>query len=175
MHRWTLCFGYCSASGAVALVLSGCPEGGRLDLPECEVVDCGPPTDGPAEVLCDPTPIFADRCGTGLCHGGGSPGNPPPGGADLFAGTDAVTLGEALLNQPATYPTDFTDACPKGAPELLINSADPAASLILTKVQGGMAFACGEPMPTGTPLTAAQIDCIDQWIRFTIQNAAAGD
>jgi len=106
-----------------------------------------------------------------ICHGG--PGMAPAitygAGLDLF-GADRVSK---LLNQPAKYTAVANpDACPT-TPELLINSQNPSASLMATKLQGTQF--CGEVMPFGLTIAEADKQCILEWVNLiaTDPNAAA--
>jgi hypothetical protein len=106
-----------------------------------------------------------------ICHG--APGTAPAitlgAGLDLF-GADRVSK---LINRPAKYTAVANpEACPT-TPELLINSQNPAASLMVTKLQGTQL--CGEVMPFGLTIEEADKQCILEWVNLiaTDPNAAA--
>lgn len=113
---------------------------------------------------------------------GGSPGGdyPPPSSClqtiltscNLCHGAQAAAIGanldlrgndvaSRLVDEPATY-MGVTDAdqCVQGAK--LIDSANPAESVLLKKVKGEQE--CGTPMPAPTGLNAIDQACVEAWI-----------
>jgi len=125
-------------------------------------------TTGGGPVGCDPTPIIQESCSGIICHG--QPGKPAMHSTDLLNPPSGQSLAQVLMDKPANYNliADMT-SCPTATPELLINSAAPAESLILKKIMGTQA--CGVKMPnvTGGDLTQAEIDCFVSWV-----NASTG-
>jgi len=158
--------------GVAGLVLTGCPTGGTLENPECyEAGQCGTGgsgSGGGGSVACDAVPILATNCKGSFCHG--TAGTPPLVAlVDLVNPAPNMTMAQTLFNLPATYPTASTSPgeCPPAAgAELIIDGADASRSLLSNKVAGalGTDFSCGDEM-TGTPaITAAERDCIVQWV-----------
>lgn len=142
-------------------------------------VDTGGATTGAATTgsSCDTcgidTVMGMGTCDGSVCHG--SPGTASDSsfvgsGLDLFSPTRET----ALVNQPATY-RDVPEAdrpyC-SDPPELLIDAANPAASLIITKLYDGM-YSCGSPMPLGRvdPLPTEDIQCITDWVTCLANSA----
>lgn len=135
----------------LSLLVAGCLDGAELDnAAEFKAPDISTGT-------CDPTDIFADRCSGSICHGAGDAG-PPGGGVELIA----AGFESGLVDQPASYP-NLSD-CPTTA-ELLIDSSDPSASLMLKKLTG--THSCGDGMPVPYPVTALSDDeyaCVELWV-----------
>lgn len=144
-------------STVAALLVAGCPTGADLEDPDSFFADS-----------CDATPIFESSCGTNLCHET-EDGLAPFGGVDLLA----PGVEERLLNRPASYENVHDPgACPRGQPELLIDTENPEESLLLTKLTGE--HACGEAMPTPNPpneLSEQNIDCVRRWIADLVADA----
>lgn len=95
---------------------------------------------------CEPgdEPAFlAETCGVAFCHAAEN----PAGELDLASPGVAARL------------VDVASTC-DGTP--LVDSADPGASLLLDKLEAQPS--CGDPMPPGRPLSAADRSCIDQWV-----------
>lgn len=99
---------------------------------------------------CEPTiasisaTIFSTSCVDALCHGAGEPA----------VGLDLASEGvEARLIERAAASCDHT----------LVVPSDPALSLLYRKITGPLPE-CGDAMPVGAPLEAAQIACIHDWI-----------
>lgn len=109
---------------------------------------------------CDVLALFATDglssvgCSGALCH---NPGVSPP---DLVSDG----LEERLLDQPANSEGSCAD-------ETLVDSVEPANSLLLKKVNG--TSACGSRMPLTNPsgLTADQLRCIEEYVELV----AAGE
>lgn len=144
-------------------MVTGCPVGGELDNADCHAGGCG--TDGGGEVtFCDPTPIFMADCNLSICHGG-TPSSPPPTGLDLASISDPMELGRSLLDRAPAYAT----GCAPTNPEWLIDSQNPADSLMLTKLRGA-GFECGSAMG---PVSADELRCVEQWVQFVVADSAA--
>jgi hypothetical protein len=95
---------------------------------------------------CDGFPILAANCGTSGCHGEGS-----------NLGTFAASLSAArgYIGKSGTV-----TCAGQGA---LINPANPAASILVQKLQDSPP--CGNHMPlAGALLSDAEVDCITEWI-----------
>jgi hypothetical protein len=97
--------------------------------------------------------VFASQCT--VCH---STANKDSfGGLDLSGDAvitrlkDVVATHKGVTNPPA---------CVAGA--LLINSANPAESVLLKRVKGTQN--CGTPMPFAPGLTGANLKCIEDWV-----------
>lgn len=154
------------ALGSLAAVLTGCPGGGALDN------SGGTGGTSSGGEFCDAAPIFLEKCGGAFCHGSTTPMTRPPDGAiNLVLPPEGMTLGQSLLNTPATYPR-IEASCPTATPELIIDGTAPAASLLLNKLTGtvGVEFACGEEMPPApVTLDAAQLDCVTRWVNWVAQ------
>lgn len=130
--------------------LEACPAGPVLDF---STVNCG---------STDPAELLTTTCSKSFCHG------------RQFVTLDLRTdpgLASRLLDQPATFgdipcPDDVTqtcipDTCPGNA--LLVDSANPDASWMLTKVQpdplvGGI-DGCGDLMPPSSGVSTADYAC----------------
>jgi hypothetical protein len=120
---------------------------------------------GGGAAYCDAAPIFAAQCGTQFCHGS-STASAPVGGIELVTPPAGMTLGQSLYNKPAMYNTGAL-GCPTTDPEIIIDSTNPAASLLLNKITGtkGVDFACGDKMPTGSVmLSATDLSCVTEWV-----------
>lgn len=105
---------------------------------------------------CDVAAALSRRCGGIVCHGGVA----APQLELIAPGAE-----QRLIDQPATYSgvaPDDAPNCPM-PPELLINTADPPASLMLKKLDGMQA--CGSPMPLSVLPGSTQDDdtCIREW------------
>jgi hypothetical protein len=169
-----------------AFCLTGCPVGGELEdfesyhpMYTTPVYDqsvsttgatTGASTTGGAVAcdVCDVTTAMTS-CKGSVCHG--DPASPPStlvgGGLDLFTATRETDLVDA----PATYKNVADpENCP-ATPELLINSANPAASLMITKMSGG--YSCGTAMPQVGEITSADVQCITDWVTCLAGGAAA--
>jgi hypothetical protein len=99
-----------------------------------------------ASIPCDGFAVVAANCGTSGCHGQGS-------NLEAFATSEAAA--RTYIGSPGTL------AC-SGQGDV-IDADDPPASLMLTKLSDDPP--CGQPMPlSGSPLTAAEIQCIEEWL-----------
>jgi hypothetical protein len=103
---------------------------------------------------CDaPNMVFKTTCTGSNCHG---PGPFPPS----FEVADPSSM---LVGQPALTSTSSCTGMP------LVNAADPAASVLLTRLKGAT---CGEQMPSNfdmpdalrVPITQQQLDCVTSWV-----------
>jgi hypothetical protein len=106
-----------------------------------------------------------------ICHG--SPG--VASALTLGAGLDLFTADRdtALLNAPATYAgVADPEMCPT-SPELLIDAANPDASLLLTKLNN--TYSCGASMPVTQveKFTSVELECVTAWVHFVAGGAAA--
>lgn len=144
---------------ATALMVQGCPSGGSLENKDEFLA----PVDG---VACDPTDVFL-KCSNSICHQS-EDGMPPGGSVDFFA----PGFGAKLIDLPATYAgvVDTAD-CPE-TPELIIDSANPSASLLFKKVED--THSCGSVMPIGAGLSTAEIDCLKSWADDLIKKGGMG-
>lgn len=135
------------ASSAICLALSGCA--GSLDHPERFAYlgagpDAGPP-DSSSDGGCDPvTNIFPPSCTTSACHSAQS----QQGNLDL----ESPGLPKRLVNKLA-----------HGGPGLLIDSKNPAQSVLYLKLTDDPPFQF--QMPLGAPpLSADEMACLQAWI-----------
>lgn len=145
---------------SVAAILTACPFGSVLDNPaEQDAAHYQPPRDDCIDTL------LPDRCGGSGCHGPDDQGI-IEGGIDLVSpGVDA-----RVVDQPARYPG--LSGCPS-PPELLVNSTNSAASLILSKVYD--TAACGEGMPVPIGLVALKgedLVCLENWVNRLAEQGA---
>jgi hypothetical protein len=107
---------------------------------------------------------MAKGCGTIACHGGVA----PPLLELIAPGVEA-----RLINVPATYEA-AEGLCPPTA-ELLIDTADPMASLLVKKLDGTQT--CGDPMPQLMIMgfTDADKACIRSWaLELAMNGSGAG-
>ena len=138
------------ASSAICLALLGCA--GSLDHPERFVnlpaSDGGannPSSDGGCDPLAD---IFPLSCSTSACHSAQS----QQGNLDL---------------ESAGLPARLVDKQAHGGPGLLIDSRDPAQSVMLLKVTDTPPFQF--QMPLGQPpLSPEQVACLQAWIAAAV-------
>ena len=113
---------------------------------------------------CDPAAAMAKGCGTIACHGGVA----PPLLELIAPGVET-----RLINVPATYEA-AEGLCPPTA-ELLIDTADPMASLLVKKLDGTQM--CGDPMPQLAIIgfTDADKACIRSWaLELAMNGSGAG-
>jgi hypothetical protein len=107
---------------------------------------------------CDIAALFATHgCTSSGCHG------------DLNRSTPELVapgFAERLINAPSARP---------GCDSRLIDARDWQASQLLRVVDPGRyndELACGAPMPpTGARLSAAEVDCLESWVRFVAEGA----
>lgn len=137
----------------------GCPSGADLENPEdWQDTACDPTTQFPSEPGSTDS-LFEARCGGSICHSPSSTGAPPSGGTDL-SGTSAEVAAR-LYNKPPVA----SDCASSGA--LLIDSANPDASLMLLKLHDEQS--CGDGMPSpyidSNKLPDEDLGCIDSWVR----------
>jgi hypothetical protein len=102
---------------------------------------------GPGTGGCDGFEVLQQHCANASCHGAA---NAPFGGfaSSPDAARDYIDVesNAACANQGA-----------------IVNTDDPAASLLVTKVTGEAD--CGSPMPIGgEPLSDEEIACLEDWI-----------
>src|SRR5690606_9904036 len=76
-----------------------------------------------------------------------------------------------LIGLEAAYNVFDPEACPT-TPELIIDPVNPQQSLILAKVRGE--FSCGDPMPMVAPLSAEEIQCLEQWTLDVVAAQGSG-
>jgi hypothetical protein len=135
-------------------------------------------TTGAAGGSCDTCGVDAamGTCDGSVCHGGPSGTVTDPtflgGGLDLFSPTRETDL----IDAPATYRGVPEADLPNCAdpPELLIDSSNPSASLMLTKLNN--MHSCGGAMPVTemTVITDADRQCISDWVTCLATAAANG-
>jgi hypothetical protein len=91
------------------------------------------------------TSVLQVKCSGGSCHGGGI--------GNFALGADEAA---AYVDEDPT----FNSTCNLQ----MIDSADAEDSLIYGKVTGDLPSGCGGQMPPGGQLTAAEIDCVGEWL-----------
>ena len=137
------------ACSAICLALLGCA--GSLDHPErftnLATPDAG--TVNPSDGGCDPVvDIFPLGCSTSACHSAQS----QQGNLDL----ESPGLPTRLVNKQA-----------HGGPGLLIDSTNPAQSVMLLKVTDTPPFQF--QMPLGAPpLSAEEVACLQAWVQAAV-------
>jgi hypothetical protein len=146
---------------ALAGLSAGCPSGGNIPNPDEHL----------AAQSCAAPEIFAEGCEGALCH-------TPQENGQVTGVIDLISVGfeHDLIDRPSDYSAvDDPSACPPAGTELIIDTADPEASLIITKTAGG--HACGLPMPPPgyPPLGAAAIECIRAWAQDLALSASGAD
>lgn len=124
------------------------PTGGvpGLSPAEQQLMSCG---DVPKEIF-----GVVGKCGSAACHG--SSDAAPVAYSDLGHSTDDVTT--RLVDMPGT------GAC---ASYKMIDAEHPEDSLMLTKLTDSPP--CGQKMPFGGMISAAERDCILAWTRVIIE------
>lgn len=145
----------------LSLALTGCPTGTVLDTPYEEYIPEPGPNPSTSTVTssttsaggpCDDSNVneaLLDWCSGSSCHGGVDKNDNM---APLWLFSPARST--EFLNLPAT-----TVGC---SAELIINTTDPDASLLVTSLQG--TSPCGVKMPKGFVLSAPeQQACIEEW------------
>jgi hypothetical protein len=104
-----------------------------------------------------PPVVFQQTCGVAGCHSATAPAQ----GLDLVSSNVAARL----VNVPETEM--------QGLGLLLIDSADPAKSVILTKIQAAT-VPYGAQMPyERTPLTSEEVACVTAWVDAVAADAGA--
>lgn len=145
-----------------ALSLAGCHLGTELEGAEQQ-------HDVRYSEVCA-TPIFENNCSGIACHSPNTSNGTVVGGIDLVS----PGLPERLYNQPASYRNVANPSSCPTPPELLANSSNPSASLVLTKIYGE-GYACGDGMPLPISLLGLapeQLECLTDYINAVI---LAGD
>ena len=138
------------ASSAICLALVACA--GALDNPE-RFANLGTGPDAgqvsPSDGGCDPvTDIFPLSCTTSACHSAQS----QQGNLDL----ESAGLPGRLVNKAA-----------HGGPGLLIDSTNPAQSVMLLKVTDTPPFQF--QMPLGAPpLSPEEMACLQAWVQAAV-------
>ena len=157
-RRWAL--GGFGTFALVALsVLPGCP--GNLENPE-RFSDGGTmmPADNIPACLAS---IFSAKQPPGKCAGNGchSAGGTLELGGDLDLTSPGVST--RLLNANATHAGVDLDGGATCPPAKLIDTANPAASWLLVKINGSQG-SCGSTMPQVGTLTSAEKKCISDYV-----------
>ncbi|HEY6727109.1 MAG TPA: hypothetical protein VI197_23910 [Polyangiaceae bacterium] len=147
----------------VGLGLTGCPTAADLDTPydEYEPIptvvtnnNVTSSTTSPNEG-CDDTTVNEGGmyywCGTKTCHG-----TPESNETSAPLWLFSPNRSTELLNLPATEAGCTT--------ELIINTASPERSLILTSMNKTTPEACGIEMPKGIDIPDPEHTCIEQWV-----------
>lgn len=98
-------------------------------------------------------------CGTKTCHGTAD-SNETSAPLWLFSANRATEL----LDMPATEPGCTT--------ELVINTAAPEKSLIITSMNKTTPAECGIEMPKGITIPDPEYTCIEQWVYSLVAAAA---
>jgi len=106
-----------------------------------------------AEPVCDAvTRVLIAKCGGGSCHSNEN--------SNIGAFARGREEAESMLDKPSS----------KLGCGFIIDSSNPADSLLLTKVNGTFPDPCGGPMPAPaagetTELSAGDIDCLEDWLQ----------
>lgn len=109
-----------------------------------------------AECADVPTRILQGKCAGTTCHG--EPGSPAAAFSDIASTTDPMNL----LDVPAKF------TC---SSKMLIDSANPADSAILSAVDADDHCSGGQ-MPSGGPyLTADEVSCLTEWVNAVASGA----
>lgn len=102
---------------------------------------------GPVTGGCDGFEVLQLHCGNANCHGqanaafGGFASSPDAARDYIDVESNAACAGQGAI----------------------VNTEDPGASLLVTKITGEAE--CGSPMPLGgEPLTDEEIECLEEWI-----------
>ena len=151
--RSSLSTSLAAIASSALLTLAGCA--GSLDHPErFAYINASPDAGGgggdDSDAGCDPVKdIFPPNCTTGACHSASS----QQGSLDL---------------QSPGLPARLVDKRAKGGPGLLIDSAHPDQSVLLTKLTDTPPFQFQMPLGA-SPLSADEMACVTAWV----QTAAA--
>jgi hypothetical protein len=98
---------------------------------------------------CDGFAVLSGHCSGGSCHG-----SPSPGTLSNFAFSEDSAKG--FVDKQSTMCSATDNAS-------LLDPEKPASSLIIKKANGSSS--CGSQMPLGgTPLSAADLSCLQEWI-----------
>lgn len=154
---------------SITVLVSACGESAS-ESPTNAANSTATSTTGGVGNFCDATPLIQEACSGRICHG--EVGKPAMYSTDFLNPPPGQTLGQVLMNKPANYElTANPPECPQATPELLINSAAPAESLMLKKVLGTQA--CGLKMPNvkDGDLTPDEVNCLTSWIQGAITAA----
>jgi hypothetical protein len=160
-----------------ALLCTGCPVGADLDAPYNEYVlvdntssavgtqdgstgststtTAGGTTGGAASCANEAPDVVFKNCAHAICHG--TPGMASPeltSGLDLFA-PDVRT---AVRDRPGSVHATGPDC----SAELVVNTANPAASLLITTLE--YTAGCGVEMPVGIKAKPEEIQCVTEWV-----------
>jgi hypothetical protein len=157
-HRWALA-GFGSFALVALSVLPGCP--GNLENPE-RFSDGGTmmPADNIPACLAN---IFSAKQPPGKCAGNGCHS---AGGTLALGGNLDLTspgVGARLVNATATHAGVDLDGGATCPPAKLIDTANPAASWLLVKINGSQGT-CGSAMPQVGTLTSAEKKCISDYV-----------
>jgi hypothetical protein len=140
-----------TACSAICIALVACA--GSLDRPErFQNLGSGPDAGtggGESDGGCDPlVDIFPPSCSTSACHSAQS----QQGNLDL----ESAGLPGRLVNKQA-----------HGGPGLVIDSSNPAQSVMLLKLTDTPPF--GFQMPLGAaPLSSDEITCLQAWVQAAV-------
>lgn len=100
--------------------------------------------------------ITISGCGSGLCHAAAALGG-------FAVGNSKDELHAALVDQPATG----RDCASSGLVRVV--PGKPNESLLYLKIESDSP-PCGDEMPVGAPLDAAEIDLVRRWIEAGAKN-----
>jgi hypothetical protein len=170
------CFGVLGTGGL--LLLAGCPanleDPGRFDIQvSAGGSSAGANTGGGSstagsgssiDTTCL-TAVFTKSCTTSaVCHLAGMPS------ASLDLSSPGVAA--RLIDVPATH-GDVADGtgCMQG--QKLVDTANPAASWLLLKINGGQG-SCGSAMPIGPGLSTTDKACIQAFVDAAVKAAGTG-
>ena len=158
---------------ALILTQSGCPQGAELESRDKwseRIASGGSSTTGPvldfSTIQCTgttPQAFLTSRCARNFCHGKTFSANLNLVPDDGFATRtlDVLATHGSILCEGDVLHDCVPEACPPMGTVKLIDSTDPTASWILTKVHGGQA-GCGGPMPDANGLNADKDACITE-------------
>lgn len=151
----------------VGLGLTGCPAGASLDTPFEEYEPVPTTVDNTitntatatsttsSDPGCDDSNVddtmMVYWCGSSACHG--TPASSERAGPVWLFSPDRTT---ELLDLPAEWENCGT--------ELVVNTAAPEKSLILTSINETVPPPCDVDMPKGIELPDEEYKCIEQWV-----------
>jgi len=133
---------------SLVLALSSVGCAGELENPDDFMTATGADStagDGDGDFECDPPALFLERCTGPGCHSSQAPA--------ALVDFETPGIAERLVD------VEGTSFCNNA---LLIDSANPLASLLLDKL--GPEPSCGSQMPIGSPLSAEEVACIEQFV-----------